>query len=67
MMLIKKQVDISQEHVLQLSANQRIKNIKDVLVESGVFMGGNNKQATRKKLFQLHMQCIKDGDDCFGA
>jgi hypothetical protein len=67
MVAIKKQVDTSQESMLQLSAVQKIKNIKDFLEKSEEFMDDNEKQAICKKHFELSMQCIKDGDGCVGA
>ena len=60
-------MDISQERARQLGLNQKILNIKAVLDESGDFMDDNEKQAMRKKLFELRMQCIKDGEGGSGV
>ncbi len=65
--LVEKQVDISQERARQLGLNQKILNIKAVLDESGDFMDDNEKQAMRKKLFEVRMQCIKDGEGGSGV
>ncbi len=46
---------------------EKILNIKAVLDESGDFMDDNEKQAMRKKLFELCMQCIKDGEGGSGV
>ncbi len=62
MVAMEKQVDISQERAGQMGLNQKILNIKAVLDESGDFMDDNEKQEMRKKLFELRMQCIKDGE-----
>ena len=67
MVAMEKQVDISQERARQLGLNQKILNIKAVLDESGDFMDDNEKQAMRKKLFELRMQCIKDGEGGSGV
>jgi hypothetical protein len=67
MVAMEKQVDISQERARQLGINQKILNIKAVLDESGDFMDDNEKQAMRKKLFELRMQCIKDGEGGSGV
>jgi hypothetical protein len=64
---MEKQVDISQERARQLGLNQKILNIKAVLDESGNFMDDNEKQAMRKKLFDVRMQCIKDGEGGSGV
>ena len=47
--------------------NEKILNIKAILDESGEFMDDNEKQAMRKKLFELRMQCIKDGEGGSGV
>ena len=67
MVAMEKQVDISQERARQLGLNQKIQNIKAILDESGDFLDDNEKQAMRKKLFELRMQCIKDGEDGSGV
>ena len=66
---IKKQVEVSQERARQSrerarqsDVNEKILNIKAILDESGELMDDNEKQAMRKKLFELRMQCIKDGE-----
>jgi hypothetical protein len=46
---------------------KKILNIKAVLDESGDFMNDNEKQAMHKKLFELRMQCIKDGEGDSGV
>ncbi len=61
MVAMEKQVDFSQERARQLGLNQKIQNTKAILDESGDFLDDNEKQAMRKKLFELRMQCIKDG------
>ena len=67
MVAMEKQVDISQERARQLGLNQKIQNIKAILDESGDFLDENEKQAMRKKLFELRMQCIKDGEGGSGV
>ncbi len=67
MVAMEKQVGISQERARQLGLNQKIQNIKAILDESGDFMDDNEKQAMRKKLFELSMQCIKDGEGGSGV
>ena len=67
MVAMEKQVDISQERARQLGLNQKIQNIKAILDESGDFLDDNEKQAMRKKLFELRMQCIKDGEGGSGV
>ncbi len=67
MVAMEKQVDISQERARQLGLNQKILNIKALLDESVEFMDDNEKQAMRKKLFELRMQCIKDGEGGSGV
>ena len=67
MVAMKKQVEISQERARQLGLNQKIQNIKAILDESGDFLDDNEKQAMRKKLFELRMQCIKDGEGGSGV
>jgi hypothetical protein len=57
---IEKQVDISQHR-------QKIKDIRDMLDESGEFMDEQRKQALRKKLYELRMQSVCDGDGGFGV
>jgi hypothetical protein len=67
MVAMEKQVDISPEHARQLGLNQKFLNIEAVLDESGDFMDDNEKQAMCKKLFELRMQCIQDGEGCSGV
>ena len=52
---MEKQEDFSQERA-RSGVNQKIKNIRAILDESGEFLAYNEKQAMRKKLFQLRMQ-----------
>ena len=51
----------SRERARQQDVNEKILNIKAILDESGELIDDNEKQAMRKKLFELRMQCIKDG------
>ena len=39
----------------------------DKSLESGEFMNEDEKKALRKKLFELRMQCIKDGEGGSGV
>ena len=58
---MEKQADFFQERA-QSGVNQKIRNIRVILDESGIFLADNEKQAMRKKLCELRMQCIKDGE-----
>ena len=63
---MEKQADFFQERA-RSGVNQKIQNIRAILDESGEFLANNEKQAMRKKLFELRMQCIKDGEGGSGV
>ena len=46
---------------------QKIKDIKDMLEESGDFMDAEEKQALRKKLYELRKQSVNEGDGGSGV
>ena len=64
---MEKQVEVSRQRARRSDVNEKILNIKAILEESGDFMDDNEKQAMRKKLFELLMLCIKDGEGGSGV
>jgi hypothetical protein len=59
--------EYARERARKSDVNEKILNIKAIFDESGEFMDDNEKQAMRKKLFELRMQCIKDGEGGSGV
>ena len=57
----------SRERARKSDVNEKILNIKAILDESGELIDDNEKQAMRKKLFEVRMQCIKDGEGGSGV